>query len=281
MRTRAIWLFSFVAAPLWADDAADALAKQKQTIAANAKTLQLPASKPVETTNFLVVGTFPEARLKALAATLEKQFAAATQALKFDSDKPVTGKLAVYVFDDGARYRSFVRTVIKESPDDDERGRQSVKGDVPYVAAGPGRTRESPSPETYAATQVAIALLAARTRNAALPEWANIGFARATAFHASGAYGTARKKAARDVARRARVRDLWGEALSSEQKLALGTGVMDFLVYGKGVPKPLDVIAAMRPEEDKPMKTAADVFGVVNVSVDQFEAAFVKWLSRN
>jgi hypothetical protein len=29
------------------------------------------------------------------------------------------------------------------------------------------------------------------------------------------------------------------------------------------------------------MKTATDVFGVANMSVDQFEAAFAKWLTRN
>lgn len=281
MRTPAVWLTVLTTGPLWADDPADAVSKQKQAIVANWKALQLSDAKPVESANFLVIGSVPEARLKALSSTLEKQFAAATQALKFEGERPVAGKIAVYVIDDGTKYRSFVRTVLKASPDDDEQGRQSVKGDLPYVAAGPGRTKDAPSSETYAATQVAIALLAARTKNAPLPEWATVGFAKATAFQAGGVLGPARKRGAREVARRARVSDLWGEALPSEQKIALGTGVIDFLVYGKGVAKPLDVIAAMRPEEDKPVKTVADVFGVANLTPEQFEAAFARWLMRN
>lgn len=281
MRMAAIWLTAFTTAPLWADDTAAILAKQKQTIESNWKLLQLSEAKPVESANFLIIGSLAESKLKALSATLEKQYAVATQALKFDGDKPITGKMAVYVIDDGTKYRSFVRTVLKATPDDEEQGRQSVKGDLPFVAAGPGRNKDSLSPDAYASTQVAVALLAARTKNAPLPEWATIGFAKATAFQASGVLGVARKRAAREVARRARVSDLWGETLSSEQKIALGTSVMDFLVYGKGVAKPLDVISAMRPEEDKPVKMAADVFGAVNMTPEQFEAAFAKWLLRN
>src|SRR5438876_152286 len=102
MRTLAVWLTLFVVAPLRADDDAEMLAKQKKAIDDAWKTLQLPPATPVESANLLIIGTFPDAKLKALSATLEKQFATAVKALQFEgTDKPVTGKIAVYVFDDG------------------------------------------------------------------------------------------------------------------------------------------------------------------------------------
>ncbi|MFO0806993.1 MAG: hypothetical protein U0746_00035 [Gemmataceae bacterium] len=269
--------------PVQADEAADLLAKQKKAVEAALAAVQLPPQPVVESPNLLLAGPLSEARLKALSATLEKQYAAAIKALQFEgSEKPLPGKLAVYVFDDRTKYRSFVRAVAKASPDDDEQARQLIKGDTPFVAVGPGRSKDSPAPEAQAGYQVAIALLGVRTRNAPLPEWASLGFAKATAYQASGASGGARKKGARDiVARRGRVADLWSDKLSAEQKLALGTSVMDFLVYGKGVPKPIDVISAMRPEEEKVMKSAEDVFGAVKMTPDQFEAVFLKWLRAN
>jgi hypothetical protein len=56
---------------------------------------------------------------------------------------------------------------------------------------------------------------------------------------------------------------------------------MDFLVFGGGAPKPLDFFNGFRPDDATPTKSAEDALIAINLTVDQFEAAFVKWLASN
>src|SRR5437660_410335 len=89
-----------------ADDAEDALRRQKAAVADNLKKLQVGTVATTETTDLILVGTLPEARLRSLGITLQRQYAMAYKALQFDSDKPWLGKLTVYVFSDRSQFRS-------------------------------------------------------------------------------------------------------------------------------------------------------------------------------
>src|SRR5205823_7224736 len=73
-----------LAATARADDAT--LAKQRQTADAVAKSLQVTSIVSHETKTLILYGTLPDAKLKALGATLEKQYATGVKALQFAND---------------------------------------------------------------------------------------------------------------------------------------------------------------------------------------------------
>ncbi len=259
-----------------------AVAKQKQVAEENCKALRLAPLGRAESANFLLYGTVPDPRLKALAANLEKQYATAAKALQLDKDsKPWTGRLTVYVFTDRGQYRSFVRQIEKRSPEEGDQSSANVRGDTPHVAVAPGSGRDAPTADAEAGYRVAAAVLTSRARGAELPEWLTLGFARATAAQASGTPASVRKRAARQLAGRLKASDAWNDMLSIEQRLPLATSVADYLFYGKGLSNPGMFLLAFRPDDEKPMKTAADALEAVKLSWDQFEAGYARWLRSN
>jgi hypothetical protein len=264
------------------DEAAAILAKQRQAAEINCKTIQTPTVARSETTNFLFFGAVPESRVKAITASLEKHYAAAFKGLQFEKDaKPWTGKLAVYILPDRGQFRSFVRQVEKRSPDDAEQSSTSIRGDTPHIVVGPGQGKDAVTPDTQAGYEVAAALLSARGRGTALPEWLVQGFSRATSAQAANIAPSIRKKLARQLAGRLKAADAWNDMLSIDQRLPLATSVADFLFYGKGVAKPGDFLVAFRPDDEKPTKTAADALEAVNLKPEQFEVGYLKWLRAN
>lgn len=261
-----------------ADD--DALAKQKKSLRANMKAAEIPETSLVESPHLLVCGTLPADKLRSLSAKLERQIEIATKALRFDKGETAwPGKLAVYVFEDRAQFRSFVRQVEKRSPDEAEQGSQSLRGDVPHVAVGPGKDKSGNPVETQGGLEVAAAILAGRAKAVPLPEWVVVGFGRATAAHAAGQSAGLRKKAAKDLIRaRLRPRDAWNEEVPREQRMTLAQCVMDFLAYGGGAAKPIEFLGGFRGDDEKPNKTGDDALAAANMTVEQFEAAFLRWL---
>lgn len=258
------------------------LAKQRQTADAIVKSLQLSSIVTHETKNLIVLGTLPDAKVKALGATLEKQYAAAVKALQFaNDDPPWSGKLAVYVFSDRADFRSFVRQVEKRSPDDAELGSFRLRDDMPHAAAGPGKGKDAPTAEAQAGYQLAAALLAARAKNVPLPEWLVTGFAKATAAHAGGMSAGNRKRAARNLGLRFKASDTWNDMVPLEARQVLAVSVADFVFYGKGVAKPVDFLNGFRPDDEKPVKTATDALSASQLTPEQFDIAYRKWLLSN
>jgi len=272
--------FLIVSATVRADDTP--LAKQRQTADAIAKSLQLSSIVTHETKNLIVLGTISDAKLKALGATLEKQYAAGVKALQFATDDPPwSGKLAVYVFNDRADYRSFVRQVEKRSPDEPELGSFRLSDEIPHAAAGPGKGKDAPTMEAQAGYQLAAALVAARAKNVPVPEWLVTGFAKATTAHAAGTSAGNRKRAARNLGLRFKASDAWNDMVPIEARQVLAVSVADFVFYGKGVPKPVDFLNGFRPDNEKPMKTPADALSASQLTPEQFDIAYRKWLLSN
>jgi hypothetical protein len=262
------------------DEGAALVTKQKQAMIEKAKLAQVP-EQLVESPNLLLCGTIGESNLKTISALLEKQYTTAVAALQFDkTDKPWFGKLGVFLFPDRNQFRSFIRIIEKRSPEDGEQGSQSLKGDTPHISAGPGRTTGTGTIEVQAGQELCAAILAGRAKATPLPDWVVIGFARATAAHAAGQAAGVRKKGARDLVRgRVKPREAWGENLPYAQRITLATAIMDFLVYGGGAPKPVEFLGGFRPDDEKATKTADDALAATKMTVDQFETAFIRWLS--
>jgi hypothetical protein len=282
-RTRPTFLFAcFLILPAIARADDGTLARQRQTADSIARSLQLSTIVTNETKNLILCGTLSDAKLKTLGTTLEKHYAIAVKALQFAKDDPPwTGKLAVYAFSDRADFRSFVRQVEKRSADEAELGSFRLSGDAPHLAAGPGKGKDAPTPEVQAAHQLAVALLAAQARNVPLPEWLINGFAKATAAHATGTPAGVRKRAARALATRFRTSDVWGDTAPTEVRQVLAVAVADFVFYGKGVAKPADFLNGFRPDDEKPMKTASDALSASQLTPEQFEIAYRRWLLSN
>jgi hypothetical protein len=262
------------------DDALAVVAKQKQALKANMAAAQISPSAVVESANLLLCGTLSEAKFKSLSNTLEKQLSTAVAGLQFEkNENPWPGKLGVYVFADRSQFRSFVRVVEKRSPDDAEQGTLALKSDIPHVAVGPGRSTSAPTLEAQAGLELAAAILTGRAKATPLPEWVTVGFGRATAAHAAAQAAGVRKKGARDLIRgRLRPRDAWNEEIPYDQRMTLAAAVMDFIVYGGGVGKASEFLGGFRPDDEKPTKSPEDALAAAKLSIDQFEAAFIKWL---
>ncbi len=262
--------------------AQDALAKQRQTADAITKSLQLNSIVSFESKNLLVNGTLSDAKVKALATTLEKQFATAVKALQFPSDDPPwPGKLAVYLFTDRSDFRSFARQVEKRSPDEAEFGSFKLADETPHVAAGPGKGKDAPTPEMQAGYQVCAALLAARAKNVPVPEWVVTGFGRTTAAHAAGMSAGNRRRAARALSARFKAADVWNEMTPADVRQVLAVSVADFVFYGRGVPKPAEFLNGFRPDDEKAMKTPSDALAACQLTPEQFEVAYRRWLASN
>jgi hypothetical protein len=48
--------------------------------------------------------------------------------------------------------------------------------------------------------------------------------------------------------------------------------------FGGGAAKPADFLNGFRPNDEKPNKSTDDALAAIKMTVDQFEAAFVRWL---
>jgi hypothetical protein len=278
---RSLILVPFMTAPAArADDSA--LAKQRQTADAIARSLQLSAVGSYESKYLILNATVSDAKLKALAANLDKQYTAAVKALQFEKDQPPwPGKLAVYVFTERSDFRSFVRQIEKRSADEAESGCFRLADETPHAAAGPGKGRDAATTETQAGYQLAAALLAARAKSVPLPEWLVTGFAKATAAQAAGMSAGNRKRAARALATKFKAVDVWNEMTPLEARQVLAASVADFLFYGKGVTKPADFLNGFRPDDERPVKTGVDALAAAKLSPEQFEAAYRRWLASN
>ena len=223
-----------------ADEAAETVTKQKELATAHWK--RLLGDEPVaqhETAHFLLYGPVPftPKQLKDLGTALEAGQTQARKALELDRNEELwSGKLAVYLFDDSRQLHSFMRAVAKKRPDPDDLGFFALRGNEPFVAAGPGKDRYDPTPQQQAGEQLAAAML---TRKAGkdVPDWVLSGFGRATVWRAAPAARATREQ--RALARRLvlagrTAMEVWGGSLKAAEAGVLQGSLVDYLAYGPG-----------------------------------------------
>jgi hypothetical protein len=287
---------------LRADENDDAAAKQKAAAADNWQKLELKDAPGVaETAHLLLYAQMPEAKAKALVASLEKQYELAAKVLKFDDkeQRPWPGKLTVYVLADKPTFNSFLRKVEKRSPME-ETSVVVVRGDEPHVAAGPPRGADprpvrppagdpvsrgllslNPAADQQAGYLVSEALLTKKAgAGAEVPEYLRGGFSRATAYHA------ATPPAALPVRRgnptwaglvRGRpAAATWAAMLGPEEQMLFGSHLMDYLAYGPGTSKLPDFVGGFRVEEGM-SKTLKDALESAKITELDLERGWAKW----
>jgi hypothetical protein len=285
----ALSVLAFHPLPTWAQDKEKpkpaAAEPQKQFAIEAMKMADVKDGRVVETDRLVVATPLPEPKAKALADSLEKTYAVASKALKFElADEKA--KLVVFTFTDLDQYRQFKRSVIKERPDDGETASHDVRRDDPYVAVSARRGEKNPNFEAVAAEEISRALLAKKGGNARLPDWMKSGFARAVQMRTDPkSVGGDRAAVLRLAPRLAKgskgfppVADKAWTGMGKERDL-VAASLMDFLTFGPGSEKLGTVMSALVPTAgvDEPTFAAA-LTG--DWSLEDLDRSWREWIHK-
>lgn len=237
-----------------ADEAAEILAKQKASSAAKWEKFASKDASKLETDLFLLHGTVPEAKLKAIGEAMTKHYTVAVKALKFEKDqKPWTGKLAVFILTDRENYTQFVRQAEQRSPQAEDSGSVELGGDLPFITIGMARGQDAMNPEQAACSQVSVAVLRGKAgKPAALAGWFTDGFAWTVASKAnpqSVAKDRQRMKALVSVPTRV-TKHVWDGTTSGKDQELLGASLVQYLVYGPDSAKLQKLFDGLRRNEN-------------------------------
>src|SRR5262245_13298818 len=264
--------------------------KAKETAAANLKKINVTKPTIVETDNFLIAGSMPEDKAKALGTMLEKTLKLTRTTLKYD-DKEVAwrgGKLTVYFLSEPDEYKSFMRKVLQTSP---EGTHVDFRAEPPFVvdpAELPGKPTEADLHWNTAARVAGEHLKAKGTGTQVIPDWLRDGFCRVTAMRAEGT-GTKRYQTYRTQAKNAIfspktgkqpvLADIWSDAKSATGDV-LAMSFSDVLAYGGAAvdcPKFLD---GLKPTEIVGSPTVQNGFEAAGWK-DQtmLDARWKKWVA--
>jgi hypothetical protein len=261
----------------------------KASAVENLKKAGVAKPTAVETKNFVVAGSLPESKARALGAALEKTLAVARKAAKFDEKESPWkgGRLVVYFLPDSDEYQSFMRRVLQVRPEGahaDFRAEPSFLVDPVEL---PGKPTEA---DQYAATAARVAgelLKAKGTGTQRVPEWLREGFGRVSAMRAEGtgskrylAYRAQAKAAAfgTKTGRPAAIADVWGGQKSPGSD-ALANSLAEFVAFGPKAAEFDKFIDALRPGEGNMNPTAMSGFMALGWKDEAAaEAAWKRWV---
>jgi hypothetical protein len=267
--------------------AADAVSeKQKALALENMKKAEIANATAVETEHLILVGAAPEAKLKTMAAALDKVYLTARKALKYeDKEKPFTGKLTVYYLPD-RQLKRFVAEVVGERPEGSIHF--ALKGDHPFVAVNPLVPEKPTDADVAGEVGVAVgaALLARKAPTAEFPEWLRTGFGRAASLRAEGPGGkryAAYKAQAKPAALGGKgkppapIAEVWnGGGRDSE---VLATSLVDFMAFGPGAGSFGKFIDGFKPSESVPMPGVPQALEAAGWKEQPLELAWRKWVA--
>src|SRR5262249_10096200 len=90
----------------------------RELAAESMKKSEVKDARIVESENLVVATALPESKAKALADSLQKTFALAAKALKFEEAEVKAIHVVIYTFADLDNFRQFQRSVLKVRPED-------------------------------------------------------------------------------------------------------------------------------------------------------------------
>jgi hypothetical protein len=220
----------------------------------------------VETKNFVVAGSLPEAKAKALGATLEKTLEVARKAAKFDEKEMAWkgGRLIVYFLPDPEEYKSFMRRVLQATPEGAHVDFRSEPSFVVDPAELPGKPTEADQFSATAARVAGEVLKGKGTGTQAVPEWLRDGFGRVCAMRAEGVggkrYQSYRAQAKAAVAgsrtgKPAAISEVWSGQKTPTAEL-LANSLAEFVAFGPKAAEFPKFLDALRPSDENPNPTA-------------------------
>jgi hypothetical protein len=259
--------------------------KVRETATQAMKKSDVKDARVIDTTNLVIACALPEAKAKTLADNLQKTFAMATKALKFEEGDLKGAKMIVYVFPDLDSFRQFQRSVLKERPED-EIAIYDVKRDDPFVAVAPRRGDRSPNFELMSGNELCRALLTKKGGNARITEWMKDGFARAVQMrHNPASVGTDRSVVARMAPRlpkTAKANPVVDKAWSGtgKEKDLVAASLMDFLTFGSGAEKFGNILNGLIPADGGGDPTFADALKAADWMLEDLDRAWREWLAK-
>jgi len=260
-------------------DEAKRIAAQKKFLEDLKQSLDTPKAAVVETKNLLVFSTLPPEKNKAIGDAMEKQYALAMTALKFDdTDKNWEGKLGVLVLGDRGEYTVLMTKVEKRGvPEKGETAYSKNSGDFLFVAVTTGRGEVGIDLERKAQIQLAISLLQRKAgATTQFPLWVTDGFGRAVAFRASPQKNAVERGKMRSVAGKTKMNEIWGENWGDDTYLA-ATSFVDFLAFGPEKAKFVDFIKGLAPGENGKASPITGAFESAKIDAKKVEGAWKKW----
>ena len=284
--------FTALAVSFATPDAAPAQDKDKELVkqareaaVANLKKANIDKPTAVETDGFLIVGSLPEEKAKALGEVLEKTTKLARKALKYDDKETAwKGKLTVYYLPDNAEFKALMRRAFQQPP---EGVYANLRAEPPLLvdpADAPGKPSDA---DLYTNTAARIAgehLKAKGTGAQNVPDWLRDGFGRATALRAEGTTSKrylAYRAQARTAAGKVALKDVWGESKLPGGD-ALATAFAEYLAYGPGAVKFPMFLDGLKPTENVAEPTipqGLDAAGWKEKDLPMLEAAWKKWVA--
>ncbi len=262
--------------------------KAKAAAVENLKKCKIDKPTIHETDNFVIAGTMPEEKAKALGTTLEKVLAVARKAAKFDEkDAAWKGKLTVYFLPDADEFKTFMRRVLQTAPEGMYVDLRSEPALIVDPAELPGKPTDADLYNNTAARIAGELLRAKGTGTQMIPEWLRDGFGRVAVMRTEGTT-TKRYQAYKTAARNAilgpkggkppTIGDV-GNDTKSVAGEAMATSVAEFLAFG---PKSADFgkfIEALRPSEAVASPTMQNGFEVLGWKDQAMaDAAWKKWV---
>lgn len=250
----------------------------------NLKKVKIDKPTVTESENFVVAGTMPEEKAKALAAVLERAYAVGRKGAQLgEKDFAWKGKLVVYYLPDAGEFKRLMRTVFQEQADG---AYANFKLEPPALvdpADAPGKPTEADLYFNTAARVCGELVRAKGTGTQEVPGWLRDGFGRASAMRAEGT--TAKRYAAYKSAARAAVqRGAKLDDVLSGTKTPAGdvpaTSFAEFLAYGPRAADFGKLIDALRPSDENPTPTVqAQGFAALGwKDAAAAEAAWKRWV---
>jgi hypothetical protein len=239
----------------------------------------------VETENLVVVTALSESKAKAFADSLQKTFALAAKALKFEEAEVKAAHVIIYTFADLDNFRQFQRSVLKVRPED-ELAIFDMKRDDPFIAVAARRGERNPSFELLAGNEICRALLAKKGGNARLTEWMKDGFARAVQWRlAPGTAGADRSAVARMAPRLGKtakgmpvVDKAWSG--TGKDKDLVAASLMDFFTFGPGSEKFSSVLNGLIPVDGGGDPSFGDALKAADWMLDDLDRAWREWVAK-
>jgi hypothetical protein len=243
----------------------------------------------VETDNFIVAGSLPAEKAKALGAVLEKTLKLARTAAKFEEkDAAWKGKLTVYFLPDGDEYKSFMRRVLQTTPEGIYTDFRSEPAVLVDPAELPGKPTDADLYANTAARMAGELLRAKGTGTQVVPEWLRDGFGRVTVMRAEGT-GTKRyatyKAAAKNAILNSKsgkppaIDEVWNGEKSATGE-ALANNLAEFLAYGPPAANFAKFLDGLRPSETVQNPTIQNGFEALGWKDQAMaDAAWKKWVA--
>jgi hypothetical protein len=268
-----------------ADDRGDLVAKQKTKITEHLTKLEIAKPVIVETADLLVCGGLPEEKLKTLGESVQKQYAAAFRALKFEMlESPPKGKLAVYFFPERKQYVLFVGEVLNDRVEKDERSHVDARSNEPYVAVTVLPAEKATDLDIEASGQVAVALLQCKAGPAPLPSWMKDGLARAVQWRIDSKAAAERatiKKWLYDTKSKPgmyKAADVWMPGGDANKRL-LAASMMDYFVFGSGAASLPKILGGLREDENGGKPTFEAALKSADLTPETLDKAWKKWVT--